>query len=612
MSIIVIKSNEAKVGFEFDRRQEFLLDSADDLYNLPLDCMPGSKAYLVDNSRCWMMGSEFEWVECVMTTGGSGSVPADVLRYTYQVLNSDQKSQARENIGAADANEVERLSKEVNNISDPPDVSAFITRAVNDLENYYRKDETYTREEIDGRISAIPKFSIAVVYVLPTDVISETTIYLVPGGVDGNLYTEYIYVNGTWEILGSQRVDLTGYATQTWTLQQLAGYQPKGNYLTEHQDISGKLDANKLPEAVNTALAQAKASGEFDGKDGISPTVAVSTITGGHRITITDKNGTKTVDVMDGEKGDSGRGIAAIARTSGSGAAGTTDTYTITYTDGTTSTFSVYNGKNGTNGTSVTVKSVSESTADGGSNIVTFSDGETLTVKNGSKGSPVRGVDYYTEADQEDIVQRVLTELGAIPVYGTIDDNNNIYLTAMLQNGTYYLKYADADGNVTDICTYVHNYVPAPSYKNLFVLDTAQLNKRTNSNGNVSDNTGCFLTDFIDLGNAMASGGTNVLHYKGMYFNTDKWTSSYEIYSYVCYYDADKRFIANDNHRATKDVLSADGDYTLTLANRPTARYIRITASVLPNPSSATAIAALTSKDQLADVKIALNEAITD
>lgn len=39
-------------------------------------------------------------------------------------------------------------------------------------------------------------------------------------------------------------------------------------YLTEHQDISGKLDASKLPEAIDTALAQAKASGEFDGKDG--------------------------------------------------------------------------------------------------------------------------------------------------------------------------------------------------------------------------------------------------------------------------------------------------------------------------------------------------------
>lgn len=63
----------------------------------------------------------------------------------------------------------------------------------------------------------------------------------------------------------------------------------------------------------------------------------------------------------------------------------------VTFSDG--KTLTVKNGKTGAtgaagaNGTSVTVSSVSESTADGGENIVTFSDGNTLTVKNGSKGS---------------------------------------------------------------------------------------------------------------------------------------------------------------------------------------------------------------------------------
>lgn len=42
----------------------------------------------------------------------------------------------------------------------------------------------------------------------------------------------------------------------------------------------------------------------------------------------------------------------------------------------------------GQNGNSVTVENVTESTADGGSNVVTFSDGKTLTVRNGSKGTP--------------------------------------------------------------------------------------------------------------------------------------------------------------------------------------------------------------------------------
>jgi hypothetical protein len=36
------------------------------------------------------------------------------------------------------------------------------------------------------------------------------------------------------------------------------------------------------------------------GQDGISPTVTITPITGGHRITITDKDGEHSADVMDG------------------------------------------------------------------------------------------------------------------------------------------------------------------------------------------------------------------------------------------------------------------------------------------------------------------------
>lgn len=49
------------------------------------------------------------------------------------------------------------------------------------------------------------------------------------------------------------------------------------------------------------------------------------------------------------------------------------------------------NVKNGalnvTEGTSITISNVSESTEDGGNNVVTFSDGKTLTVKNGKTGA---------------------------------------------------------------------------------------------------------------------------------------------------------------------------------------------------------------------------------
>lgn len=43
-----------------------------------------------------------------------------------------------------------------------------------------------------------------------------------------------------------------------------------------------------------------------DGEDGVSPTIAVEIIDGGHRITITDANGTKSFDVMNGTPGKDG------------------------------------------------------------------------------------------------------------------------------------------------------------------------------------------------------------------------------------------------------------------------------------------------------------------
>lgn len=78
-------------------------------------------------------------------------------------------------------------------------------------------------------------------------------------------------------------------------------------------------------------------------------------------------------------------------------------------------------GKDGEDGASVTVKSISESTADGGSNVVTFSDGKKVTIKNGNKGkpgadgyTPIKNKDYFTEADKAEMIQAVIS---ALPKY---------------------------------------------------------------------------------------------------------------------------------------------------------------------------------------------------
>ena len=109
--------------------------------------------------------------------------------------------------------------KEKADVKDIPDVSNFITNAVSDLLNYYSKsDIDNTVSDLENKRSAIPKFKISVVDTLPTEDISDTTIYLVKTSTteSGNLFTEYIYVNNDWEKLGTQSLNLSGYATEDY------------------------------------------------------------------------------------------------------------------------------------------------------------------------------------------------------------------------------------------------------------------------------------------------------------------------------------------------------------------------------------------------------------
>lgn len=74
---------------------------------------------------------------------------------------------------------------------------------------------TTSLQELKNAISSIPKFSVKVTSALPSTG-DESTIYLLKSGGDkGNLYTEYLYVNGAYEKLGEQKLDLSGYALKT-------------------------------------------------------------------------------------------------------------------------------------------------------------------------------------------------------------------------------------------------------------------------------------------------------------------------------------------------------------------------------------------------------------
>ncbi|MBR2715466.1 MAG: collagen-like protein, partial [Ruminococcus sp.] len=80
-----------------------------------------------------------------------------------------------------------------------------------------------------------------------------------------------------------------------------------------------------------------------DGEDGISPSITVSKTDGGTVLTIVSDAGIQKTTIL--------------------------------------------NGDDGNDGTSISIDNINESADDDGNNIITFSDGNTLSIKNGSKGS---------------------------------------------------------------------------------------------------------------------------------------------------------------------------------------------------------------------------------
>lgn len=140
--------------------------------------------------------------------------------------------------------------------SDLENDSGFITNTVGNLTNYYLKSETYTQSEVNNLIGQIKTISIEVVNTLPTTG-EDNKIYLVPKeGSTGDVYNEYIWVNNTWELIGSTQVDLTGYATQDWVNNQIKDFLNESqvtqivnnsltNYYTKTETYS-KTEVNNL------------------------------------------------------------------------------------------------------------------------------------------------------------------------------------------------------------------------------------------------------------------------------------------------------------------------------------------------------------------------------
>lgn len=140
--------------------------------------------------------------------------------------------------------------------SEIPDVSNFITNTVDNLVNYYKKSETFTKQEVNDLISAITTMDIQVVQTLPTEDISTTTIYFVPKTTAGtnDVYDEYVYVSNAWEHIGSTDIDLSGYQTKIDSSHKLSSdlvddSNQTNKFVTENEKTTWD---NKASGIINT------------------------------------------------------------------------------------------------------------------------------------------------------------------------------------------------------------------------------------------------------------------------------------------------------------------------------------------------------------------------
>ncbi len=113
--------------------------------------------------------------------------------------------------GTADAVEWANVIDKPTKLSQFTNDLEFIDKTVSNLVNYYDKTS------VDQMIGQIATLSVQKVDSLPVENIKTNVIYLIAkAGTTGNdLYTEYMYIDNKWEILGDTSIDLTNYLTKT-------------------------------------------------------------------------------------------------------------------------------------------------------------------------------------------------------------------------------------------------------------------------------------------------------------------------------------------------------------------------------------------------------------
>ena len=151
-------------------------------------------------------------------SGGGGGGSVDQVQADWNTTNTDQPSYIK------------------NKPFTTPETAPFVLKdgdtvtgsILTNLTNFTNNNEFVSKKYVDDLVSGVISLDIRVVTALPTTDISSTTIYLVPKAASANnIYDEYIYVNNSWELIGSTEVDLSDYYTKAEIDATLGDYLEK-------------------------------------------------------------------------------------------------------------------------------------------------------------------------------------------------------------------------------------------------------------------------------------------------------------------------------------------------------------------------------------------------
>lgn len=142
----------------------------------------------------------------------------------------------------------------------------------------YGITDAYTTTQTDSKIAeaiaAADHLKREIVESLPeVEEADENTIYMVPQGggstedpgTSTSHYNEYMLINGAFELIGSSKVDLTGYATETFVTNAInaldvADTAVANQYVSQVVETDGKIAVTRVPLPV-TSVTEGSANG---------------------------------------------------------------------------------------------------------------------------------------------------------------------------------------------------------------------------------------------------------------------------------------------------------------------------------------------------------------